>query len=94
MARTKTCTRTRTHTRTHTTRTRTRTLRAHARTRARTRYHNTSAPNYVVVGSAGAMQAETWTEPTPPWSAVRLANGAGHFYTDTYGYGSLRVRIA
>lgn len=54
-------------------------------------YHNTSAPTYVVVGSAGAMQEERWIEPTPDWSAVRFANGAGHFYTDSYGYGSLVV---
>ena len=54
-------------------------------------YHNTSAPTYVVVGSAGAMQEERWIKPTPDWSAVRFANGAGHFYTDSYGYGSLVV---
>lgn len=54
-------------------------------------YRTTSAPAHVVIGSAGAMQEESWMEPQPEWSAVRYANGAGHFYTDTFGYGSLRV---
>ena len=30
-------------------------------------------------------------KPQPDWSAKRFANGGGHFYTDTYGYGSLKV---
>jgi len=54
-------------------------------------YQSPSAPPHVVIGSAGALQEESWMKPQPEWSAVRFANGAGHFYTDTFGYGSLRV---
>jgi hypothetical protein len=38
-------------------------------------YTNPSSPLYLVIGSAGAFQAEKWTSPQPDWSAVRYANG-------------------
>ena len=54
-------------------------------------YENPSAPAHIVVGTAGAMQAEHWVEPSPNWSATRFANGNGGKYTDTFGYGQLKT---
>ena len=54
-------------------------------------YENPSAPAHIVVGTAGAMQAEHWVEPSPDWSATRFANGNGGKYTDTFGYGQLKT---
>ena len=39
------------------------------------KYIRPSAPAHVVVGSAGAVQAEKFATPSPPWSAARFANG-------------------
>lgn len=39
-------------------------------------YHSTGkGPVYVTQGNTGAAQGETWVQPQPAWSAVRMANG-------------------
>ena len=54
-------------------------------------YENPPAPAHVVVGTAGALQEEKWVQPAPSWSAARYANGDSGKYTDTFGYGQLKV---
>eukprot|EP01138_Halocafeteria_seosinensis_P012922 gb/GECG01013200.1/.p1 GENE.gb/GECG01013200.1/~~gb/GECG01013200.1/.p1 ORF type:complete len:539 (+),score=38.97 gb/GECG01013200.1/:1-1617(+) len=50
-------------------------------------YDNPKAPVHVVSGTAGAVQRETWIEPSPSWSAVRFANQLW----GSYGYGWLET---
>lgn len=46
-------------------------------------YENPGAPIYVVQGSSGAMQEESYTEPIPDWSAVHMDN--------VYGFGRMTI---
>ncbi len=46
-------------------------------------YRNPGAPVYIVQGTSGAFQKETFVDPAPEWSAFRL-NGV-------YGYGIMEV---
>ncbi len=47
-------------------------------------YTSPKAPLHVVVGTAGAMQHDSWSNPIAPWSAVRAANTFS-----SYGYGQV-----
>lgn len=47
-------------------------------------YTNPSAPIHLTVGSAGAMQADSWVSPIPAWSAARALD-----WFNSYGYGAL-----
>lgn len=52
-------------------------------------YVSPPAPVHLVVGTAGALQRESWLQPTPQWSAVRKADTL-----DSYGYGLLTAHNA
>ena len=46
-------------------------------------YVNPGAPIYIVQGSSGAVQEESWVTPQPVWSAFRIE--------DVYGYGIMEI---
>ena len=48
-------------------------------------YESPPAPVHVVNGAAGAMQVEKWHKPSPPWSAVRYADGVENTVEDDGG---------
>lgn len=41
------------------------------------RYTAPTAPLHLMIGCSGAMQDESWEEPTPPWSAQHFSNKLG-----------------
>ena len=52
-------------------------------------YVDPPGPPYVVVGTGGALQRETFHDPQPTWSFVRRANTL-----EAFGYGALDVMNA
>jgi hypothetical protein len=53
-------------------------------TGANNTYVNPTSPLYVVQGTSGATQEQTWVTPQPAWSAVRLEDDLA-----TYGFGRM-----
>lgn len=49
-------------------------------------YNSPKSPMHLVVGTAGALQVESWVTPAPAWSAVRAAD-----WVNSYGYGQLTL---